>query len=114
MRRMLSFVLGAVLFGSAAVAGDAVVLSPQTFVRDSGQPRSVKRQFRVRRVSNGHMVRVINRGVTSAVITLNGRVILDADDFSGRGHRDVEILQRRVMLRGDTNQLDVELRSKPG
>jgi hypothetical protein len=45
---------------------------------------------------------------------LNGRVILDADDFSGHKHRDFEVLKRTVTLRNDTNQLDVELRSKPG
>jgi hypothetical protein len=114
MRRILSVVLGALLFSAAASAGEPVVFGPQLFVRDTGQPRTVTRQFRISSFPGVHLVRVTNRGVTSGIIALNGRVLLAADDFVGRDHRELQILQRNVTLRTGTNQIDVELRSKPG
>ena len=86
---------------------------------------------------------MVNHGVTSAVISLNGQTILAPDDFtkvdrdryekndgSKSGDRDddhdrdndhdgdddhaVPVLERPVTLRNGDNQISVELRSKPG
>src|SRR5580765_2065928 len=81
MRRIASFVLGITLFTAAAAAADAVLFNPATFDRDTGQPRNVTRQFRVNYPRGESTLRITNRGVTSATVTLNGRVILGPDDF---------------------------------
>jgi len=112
MRRIASFVLGITLCTAAAAAADTVLFNPATFDRDTGQPRNVTRQFRVNYPRGESTLRITNRGVTSATVTLNGRVILGPDDFGGRDRDDV--LRRKVVLRHGANQLDVEVRSKPG
>ncbi|HMD33484.1 MAG TPA: hypothetical protein VKH42_00885 [Vicinamibacterales bacterium] len=111
MRRMSSFVLGFLLFTAAASSADAVLFGPLTYARDTGQPRTVTRQFRVSYPLGESTLRVTNNGVTSGVVALNGHVILDPGDFAGR---NASILLRKITLRNGTNQLDVELRSKPG
>jgi hypothetical protein len=48
----------------------------------------VRKTFRVTQPSGKYMLRVTNHGVTSAVITLNGLVVLDPNDFTPRHGRD--------------------------
>jgi hypothetical protein len=70
------------------IAAETIVFGPQTYTRGSGRPVAVRKTFPVTQPSGNYTLRVTNRGVTSAVITLNGRVILDPDDFTPRHGRD--------------------------
>jgi RHS repeat-associated protein len=118
------------------------VFGPQTYTRGAGAPVKVKKTFRVDRPSGKYTLRVTNHGVTSGVISLNGDAIIDSDDFAAatkerdggrdadqRATRDrdradtdqhgaddvtVTILERPVTVLRGSNEIVVELRSKPG
>ena len=66
----------------AAFSTDLIVFGPQTYTRAPGKPVEVKKTFRVSRPSGPYLVRVTNHGVTSALITLNGKTILAPKDFT--------------------------------
>ena len=132
------------------------VFGPETFTRGTGRPRAVTRTFRVTDPAGPFVLRIVNRGVTSAEIDLNGRKVLGPEDFKsgnedrdrgrnndGRGRSDASedrgqtapsraandkddrrsekddedfapLIERAITLRAGTNQITVELRSKPG
>jgi hypothetical protein len=77
-------ILLAVLMAAAGLAWatHATVFGPQVYTRAKGTPVAVKKTFRVEAPSGRYSLRVTNRGVTSAVITLNGSVILGPKDFT--------------------------------
>ncbi len=146
--------LSSVVFGAGTF-----VFGPQTYTRAAGKPVAVKKKFTVKKPSGTYTLHVVNHGVTSAVIELNGRTIFEPDDFTihkgghggdgkdrdgkdqddkdrdgddrdgkdrddkqdkdgkDRDDRDdtpVASLARRVPLQNGTNEIVVELRSKPG
>lgn len=91
--RAPSVLLSVALAATAVVAADLVVFGPQTYTRGVDRPVEVKKTFPVSRPSGQFMLRVVNHGVTSAIITLNGRTILEPKDFTlkrGRPWRDDE------------------------
>ncbi|PYR16708.1 MAG: hypothetical protein DMF94_26730 [Acidobacteria bacterium] len=51
---------------------------------------TVTRTFAITGPLDGYTLRVVNRGVTSAVIALNGRAVLNPEDFKGRKGKDEE------------------------
>jgi hypothetical protein len=128
------------LSATIALSADVLVFGPQTYTRGNGKPTAEKKTFRVVKPSGSYTLRVMNRGVTSAVISLNGRTVLDPDDFAVKGEekdkhdrgdhdadddrnkndkdRDdlkfISAITRPVTLRDGTNEIIVELRSKPG
>jgi hypothetical protein len=94
---------------------DVVVFGPATYQRGAGQPVTVARTFTVRKAVNPYILRVANRGVTSAVISVNGRVVLGPGDFEiNEVRRDARAEERPVTLRDGANQIAVEVRGKPG
>src|ERR1700674_4080832 len=134
--------LGVLLAISVVSGASLAVFGPQTYTRGAGAPIAVKKTFRVDRPSGKYTLHVTNHGVTSGVISLNGRVIVDSDDFTTekkgrdggpdadqrdardpdnrvtdrRGADDdiVTSLQRTVTVRSGSNEIVVELQSKPG
>ena len=128
---LLSFVALLTVAGSAA---DVVVFGPKTYEHRNERPAAFTDRFTVRNPSNPYTLRVTNRGVTNAVISLNGRIVLGPDDFEvkerrredqrddrdrdreARGRDDrafIPLLERSVNLRAGSNSLTVELRGKP-
>src|SRR5439155_18628411 len=57
--------------------GRIIVFGPQTFQRATGNPVTVTRTFAITGPLDGYTLRVVNRGVTSAVIALNARAVLN-------------------------------------
>src|SRR5258708_4596954 len=123
-------VLLALPFVVAAISGftaDTLVFGPETFTRQSGRPLLVTRTTRVAATSDKYTLRVTNHGVTSAIITINGRVVFGPDDFerehSGsddqKGEHEGEraqpqTLERLIALKAGANTLAVQLRGTPG
>src|SRR5438067_5190669 len=66
------------------VGVEVVVFGPQTYIRETGPPVTVTRAFHIDSLANPLRLRVTNHGVTSAVISVNGREILGPGDFTGR------------------------------
>lgn len=95
------------------------VFGPQTYTRQYGQPQTIKKTFKVSSLSLQYTLHVESRGVTSAVISVNGQVVLEPSDFR-RGHSGDDdedctpVLDRVVKLKAGVNEIAVELRSKPG
>ena len=101
------------VFAAVSVSTSEVILfGPETYVRDTGQPTTITKSFRVATPTTPTL-RLWNYGVTSAVISVNGQNVLAPSDFTG-DQKDGSLLERRVALRAGDNTIDVELRSKPG
>jgi hypothetical protein len=123
-------------------ASSLTVFGPETFTRTSGRPSVETRRFSVPAVSRLYTLHAENHGVESAVVRINGAIVLRPDDFEAdhddrdrdgkdrdgkdrddrdRDDRDrdrsgndrVRVLERRVALLL-SNQLSVELRGEPG
>jgi len=92
---------------------DLVVFGPQTYVRDTGEPVSITSPFNIANISGAYTLVVANNGVTSAVISVNGKTVLSPSDFTGK-NTAAAVLRRPVVLVAGVNQVVVELRSKPG
>lgn len=99
--------------------------APEDFVRATGAPVTVTRTFSIANPNTTWILRVFNGGVkgqyprvSSAVITLNGKQILEPDDFGGSPGEDdgggKPAVTYALVPVSPTNQLTVELRSKPG
>ena len=86
--RATSIALFLVVSIVVGIAAETIVFGPQTYTRGTGRPVAVRKTFPVTQPSGKYTLRVTNRGVTSAVVTLNGRVVLDPDDFTPRHGRD--------------------------
>ncbi len=76
-----AFVALAALAGSGA---ELIVFGPETFTRTTGSPRTITRTFQIQNHTGSYRLRVVNHGVTSAEITLNGGRILAPGDFNGQ------------------------------
>ena len=139
-------ILTSILTSIGALSADNIVFGPKNYTRGTGKPVEVRDTFRVTRPSGTYTLRIVNHGVTSAIIRFNGRVVFEPDDFTtrkkgdkddrrdsdrdrdrgdkARGDRDdndrgddrvpVPLLTRQVTLRAGSNEIVVELRSKPG
>lgn len=101
------------LFGSSQ-AQSQTVYGPQTFTRTSGEPQSITRTFSLPN-PGGEYTLIIENGATdgnrvsSAVVGLNGVIIAGPDEFNQKVSRII-----KSVLLGQTNTLDIEIRSKPG
>jgi glucodextranase-like protein len=117
----------------SAFTPDVRIFGPETFTRQSGKPQTVTRTVRVAKASDTYTLRVTNHGVTSAIITINGRVVFGPDDFGreqsgsddqkGEHEQDSsdsrrrarpQTLERSIALQAGANALAVELRGTPG
>src|SRR5882672_7407633 len=76
---VVTLVLG---LSAAVFTAGTIVFGPETYTRGKGKPVEVKRKFTVRKPAGTYTLRVVNHGVTSATVELNGRRILDKDDFT--------------------------------
>src|SRR5580765_5287701 len=99
--RRASLLLCAVAWSIAGAAADVIVFGPQVYTRGQGKPAAVTNTFRVTRPSGTYTMRVVNRGVSSAEISLNGRVVLSPSDFNGK--QSSEPLTRSVTPRDGAN-----------
>ena len=95
--------------GTAGGVTKFVVFGPQSYVRAHGRPTPIRREFTVTDPDAPYWIRIANDGVSSAVIRLNGEVVVGPSAFN----RNVESIEERVtlLLR---NSLTVELRGAPG
>src|SRR5436190_1981313 len=113
--RLLLAAVAAVLPLSVHIirADTGVVFRPQTFTRGTGAPVPVRRTFSVVQLGATYTLRITNHGVTSGVISLNGRTVVGPQDFTGSETSAAKI-ERAVNLSAGANELIVELRSRPG
>jgi hypothetical protein len=93
----------------SAAAGTFTAFGPKTYVRDTGSPVTVTDSFSVLNPSTTYTLQVANNGISSAVISINGVQVVGPSDFN----EDVSSIQRPISLQV-SNQISVELRSKPG
>ncbi len=108
-------ILSAVLSMEALAGVEVVLYGPEQFFRDPAAPQGTVRNFAVLRpVAQSYLLKVDNgsmegdSAVSSAVISLNGTVVLRQSDFS----QNVFHLERPVVLSG-SNTLEVRLNSIP-
>ncbi len=106
----LFLVISVLLFADVAQGDVKVKFLDKTFVRGTAEPAAESVEFTGN--SGPAVMRIIpsNGMASSAIITLNGREVFVASDFS----RNALDLEERVVLRGGTNRLGVCLRGKPG
>ncbi len=96
------------------VWGSELSLFEKTYIRETQKPKVVTDNFTVADLS-GSFALVVKNGkdgnnrVSSAVIKINGKQILGPSDFS----QQVDLVTRDFTLR-ESNEITVELRSKPG
>ncbi len=97
-------------------AGTFTAFGPKTFTRGSGKPIIETASFNIKNPSTTYTLMIYNGGtnseyskISSAIIKLNGSVILDTSDFN----QQVSQLQKQVAVTS-SNTLSVELRSVPG
>lgn len=109
-------VLFAALVPRAGEASTFAFFGPEDFTRQRGQPAPETRSFTVPNPGSGFTLRIENGGrdrqyrlVSSAVVRLNGIVVVGPSDFN----QTVALIEREVALAAD-NELVVELRSVPG
>ena len=114
---LLILLASIVLTALAASSASTIVFGPHTFARGQGRPDRVTKTFKVAKPSGNYTMRIVNHGVTKAVVVLNHRVVFDEDDFTIRKHREdvpVPSLSRRVAIQAGKNELEVEVRGKHG
>jgi archaellum component FlaG (FlaF/FlaG flagellin family) len=114
MRCPLGF-LCLLLCGSMQTAyGQTSIFGPRIYTRNSGRPQPVTAQFSVGDPSGDFTLVVRNGGaqdgrVSSALIKVNGAVVVDPSEFN----QQIERIEKSVSLRAQ-NEISVELRSAPG
>src|SRR5687767_1553153 len=89
----LRFIPLLALVTATATGAGVIVFGPQTYARDKGKPVAVKKTFNVARPTGTYTLRVVNHGVTAAVVWVNGTKILRPRDFTfkhGKAWRDQE------------------------
>ena len=74
------------LSGIAVVSAAITVFGPQTY-KGTGRPELVKKKFNVTSAAGTFTLRVVNQGVSSAIVVLNGRIVLWPSDFHKDDHR---------------------------
>jgi hypothetical protein len=90
-------------------AGTFVSFGPQTYVRATGTPSVANTTFTVTDPTTTFTMQIDSKGVSSAIVTLNGVQVFKESDFNA----NVTLLTKAVTLKA-TNQLSVEMRGKPG
>ena len=89
--------------------GTFVSFGPQNYVRGTGLPAVVSSTFAATDPTTTFTMQIDSKGVSSAIVTLNGVQIFKESDFNA----NVKLLTRTIKLKA-TNQLLVEMRGKPG
>lgn len=96
-------------------ANETPVFGPKTYTRTTGKPRPVVDTFAVANPA-GDFTLIVRNGkedgtqrVTSAVILLNGQLIVGPQEFNPK----VAVIRKAVSLQAQ-NTLSVEVRGKPG
>ena len=113
---LLAAVLVLAWVGHAAEAGTFVLAGPETYQRGAGAPTLATLTFAVRDPGSSYVL-VIDNGagggpserVTSAILTLNGRVVVGPNRFS----KNVTTIRADLAVQA-TNTLTIELRGDPG
>jgi len=94
------------------------VFGLESFVRSSGEPATEVREFQVKNPNDSEfnlhlfyagIIEDFKGTVPSAVVTLNGQVIVTPDEFN----RNVHYIKKGITLSA-SNSLSIELRGKPG
>lgn len=106
-----------ILLPDNAIAGTFKVFGPETFQRQKGKPNKESRPFSVINPNTKYLIKVYNGGlgnseyekVSSAVLVINGIVVVGPKAFK----KNVDYIEKRIEL-DVTNELVVEVRSKPG
>lgn len=88
--RALALLSLAALSVVAVLRADAVVFGPETYQRRPCPPVTVTGRFRVDNPSGEYTLHVMNRGVTNATISVNGRTMLGPEDFKDKAERKGE------------------------
>lgn len=103
-------------FPGVGAAGTFTAFGPEDFVRQTGTPVTEARSFTVADPNLPYLLRIENGGaddglgrVSSAVVTLNGVVVVAPEDFN----QTVELIEKELVLAAE-NELAVEVRSVPG
>jgi len=107
----------AMLMPSGTQAGTISAFGPETYQRSNGAPLTVTNNFSyprpgdicLARIYNGGMVDADYERVSSSVIMFNGSEIFSPNEFN----QQVNYLEKSVTMAA-ANQLDVEVRGKPG
>ena len=97
------------LIPTVANGGTFVPFGPQNYVRAEGVPAVASTTFTVTDPTTTFTMQIDSKGVSSAIVILNGIQIFTEKDFNAT----VTLLTRAVKLQA-TNQLSVEMRGKPG
>ena len=111
-RRRLQIAFVALLLASipaVANGGTFVPFGPQNYVRIEGAPSVASTTFTVTDPTTTFTMQIDSKGVSSAIVILNGIQVFTEKDFNA----NVTLLTRAVKLQA-TNQLSVEMRGKPG
>ncbi len=103
------------LVGQAYGSVSFTAFGPQMFVRSKEAPRMQSVSFSVRNPNTQYTLYVVNgvsphRRVDSAIIAINGKVVLREDDFDDQGRHAIA----KPIILQSSNVLSVELRSDPG
>lgn len=107
-------VLLCLLLGQAYGGVSFKAYGPQVYVRSKGAPVTQTTQFSVKNPNTQYTLYVVNGAspyapVASAVVSINGAVVLSDKDFNEHPHA----ISRPLKL-GSNNSLSVQLRSDPG
>lgn len=97
-----------VLCAPAPARAGSFALLDRTFVRETGEPETVTFALPAPRPGTYHL-RIETDGVASAIVTLNGTVVVRTNDFSN----NVRLVERAITLQAQ-NRFTVELRGAPG
>ncbi len=117
-RGVISFAIVLSLAGLARmVRAETYVVFSQDFIRATGAPVTVTEQFAAVDQSRPYTIRIYSGGknqqfgkvVSSAVITLNGQLLVEPQEFNQR----VKLIEKQFNLLAQ-NEVVVELRSAPG
>src|SRR5438105_14244809 len=100
-------------FVSPVLADDRIVFGPETFQRTTGQPRTVTRTFQIATTNASYRLKLSNRGVTSATVSVNGVAILQPGDFMGTNTASASF-ERDIVVHAGANRMDVQVRGAPG
>jgi hypothetical protein len=108
-------VLFCLLMGQAFASLTFSAYGPQLYVRGNGAPVTQTANFYVKNPDTQYTLYVVNGAashapVASAVVSVNGTVILSEQDFNAHPHA----ISRAVTLRAGYNAIAVQLRSNPG
>jgi len=113
---LAALVLGSYLITASDAFSAGLAFGAKDYIRGRGAPVVVTDTFIAARPGTAFTLRIDNGGshgqfgrVSSAVITLNGVVVVGPSDFN----QQVAVIQKRVALH-HANIISVELRSAPG